>query len=193
MLSNVLFVLALLWLVPLALYDARYRAVPHIAFVAAPCALAMGYAAWRGDWALALIALIAVGASERHRLPAAWGRRVGFIAGLLAAIGLVTWAAPASLAGALAITGFWLCFEIGWWAGADALVAITVALLWPNVMLLVSLAVAHLGLSIIRGRLIRLPRMLSLTELEALGEPGLPALALSVLIYAVLQFVPALS
>ncbi len=189
---SLLLIAALLWLGPLALYDLRHRAVPHIAFVAVPCLLAIGYAALRGDGPLAAMAAVMVAVSERHHLPAI-SRRWVFWIGLLAAIGLIPFASLETLPGAFAVLGFWLSFEIGWWAGADALAAITLALLWPNVLLLVALAVAHLGLSIIRGRPIRLPRMLSLTELESLGEPGLPALALSVLIYAVLQFVPALS
>jgi len=193
MLSLALFVLTLLWLAPLALYDLRHRAVPHIAFVAVPCVLAMGYAVWRGEWPLALIALIVVGVSERHQLPKAWRGPV-FIAGLLAGLGLIPFASPETLPGALAVLGFWLSFELGWWAGADALAAITLALLWPDVLLLIALAVAHLGLSLARRRPIRpstvlragLPRMLTPSELSALGEPGLPALALAVMVYAAL-------
>jgi hypothetical protein len=189
---SLLLLSTLLWLVPLALYDLRHRAVLHIAFVAVPCLLAVGFAALRGDWPLAAMAAVGVAVSERHHLPATFRKWV-FWAGLLAAMGLIPFASPEVLPGAFAVLGFWLSFEIGWWAGADALAAITLALLWPDVLLLVALAVAHLGLSLIARRPIRLPRTLTPSELDALGQPGLPALALSVLIYAVLQFVPALS
>ena len=184
---SLLLIGTLLWLGPLALYDLRHRAVPHIAFVAVPCLLAGGYAALRGDGPLTAMAAVMVAVSERHHLPAI-SRRWVFWIGLLAAMGLIPFASPETLPGAFAVLGFWLSFEIGWWAGADALAAITLALLWPDVLLLVALAVAHLGLSLAqRGRRpIRLPLMLSLKELEALGEPGLPALALSVAIYGTL-------
>lgn len=183
-----LIALALLWLVPLARYDLRYRAVPHIACVAVPCLLATGYAALRGEWALAVIALVAVGASERHRLPTMWRGPV-FLVGLLVAASLLTQVPLETFPGAGAVIGFWLCFEIGWWAGADALAAITLALLWPDMLLLAAFAVAHIGLSLMRRNPICLPRALTPPELEAVGQPGLPALAVAVMVYGIGQWV----
>ncbi len=183
-----MFVLTLLWLIPLAWHDLRHRSVPHIAFVAVPCVLAAGYAALRGEWALAGIALVVVGVSERPRLPATWRKPV-FLVGLLVAASLLTQVPPETFPGAGAVIGFWLCFEISWWAGADALAAITLALLWPDMLLLTAFAIAHIGLSLIRRNPILLPRALTPSELEALGQPGLPALAAAVLVYAALHLI----
>jgi hypothetical protein len=152
-----------------------------------PCPLACVYAVWRGDWQLAVIAGLVVLASERRTLPAVW-RKVAFGLALAACAGVVALNVRNTVAiGAAAIVGFWLFFELGWWAGADALAAITLALLWPGMQLLAALALAHLGLSLVyrrRGRF-PLPRALNADELETVGQPGLPALALTVAIYEI--------
>lgn len=167
-----------LWLALLAEYDLRHRQVPRLAWVAGPCLLAMGLAAARGDWALAASALVALAASERGRLPAS-GRRPALVAGWLACFWLMAWISTPSLMGAVALLGFWLMFELGWWAGADALAAMTLVLLWPTAIMVLVIGIAHLIWAFTRRSAWRWPRPLSADELAATGQPGLPALALA--------------
>ena len=181
----------LMWLMPLAWHDLRYRSVPHIALIALPCLFAAVWSTLCGAWPMAGLAVLAVVASERYRLHTGWIRLVVLGGALLATAILVAWCG-ASLPGAFAILGFWLAYELGWSAGADALAAITLALLWPDVRLLLALAIGHLALALamrLGGRelealTIGRPRRLADAELERLGAPGLPALVLAVTVLA---------
>ncbi len=177
---------AFIWLTALALYDMRHRAVPHLAWVALPCAAAGLLSVWRGDWPLTLAALIVIALSERGRLPSSW-RQPAQAAGGLALAGLLLLMRPDTAPGGMALAGFWLGYELGWWAGADALAAITLALFWPELGLLLAMAVAHLCLGVWQRR--KLPRLRALQppELERFGQPGMPALALTVVIHAALR------
>jgi hypothetical protein len=182
--SELLELWPLAWLLPLALYDLQKREVPHMAFVAIPCALAMLSAVLGGDWTLGLLALLVVAVSERRHLPTPLGTMVLVLSGLSGAL-LLTLTPFEQAPGAIAVLGFWLAYELGWWAGADALVAITLALVWPELKLLVSLAAAHLVLALVvyRGRILMFPRRLSADELAQVGVAGLPALALSAALF----------
>ncbi len=176
-----------LWLTPLAVYDLRYKEVPNTGVVLLPLAAAAAGTAWSGNWALAALAGVVVAASERDRLPAALARRVLFFIAGAAAGGLLFLVWPDSLPGAFAILAFWLMYEMRWWAGADALVAITLALLWPDLRLVAALGLAHLLLApLLRGpaALLRLgrPRVLTNSELDEVAVPGLPALALTAML-----------
>ncbi len=195
----------LAWLIPLAHHDLRKREVPHIAFVAVPFALAALAGAWRGGWTMALMAITLVAITERARLWPAL-HRPALAGGLAICAGLLI-LSPFELApGALSLVGFWLAYELGWWAGADALAAMALALLWPDdIRLLVSLAVAHIVAALaahfcirckgplrhspLRGSqgrlLLPLPRKLSAAELQAVGAPGLPAIALTAALFAI--------
>lgn len=179
----------LAWLIPLALYDLRKREVPNIAFVAAPCALAALAAALRGDWALGALTVVGVAASERRHLPGRWGV-VTFATVLVACAALLILTPFERSPGAVAIIGFWLAYELGWWAGADALAAMTLALMWPDIQLLVALAAAHMVVAIFlyRGRVMAFPRWLSSKDLEQVGVAGMPAIALGAAIYAAWQW-----
>ena len=64
----------LAWLIPLAHTIYASGEAPHIAFVAVQCALAGLTAILRGEWPLAITALLIVAASERSRLPASLRR-----------------------------------------------------------------------------------------------------------------------
>jgi hypothetical protein len=169
----------LAWLVPLALYDLRRREVPNITFVAVPCGLAALGAAVDGVWTLGALVFLIVAASERNRLPKLWGT-IALVAALSGSAGLLMFTPFEQSPGVIAIIGFWLAYELGWWAGADALAAMTLAILWPEVRLLVSLAAAHLAIAVFlhRGRAMRFPRKLSPGELEQIGVAGMPAIAL---------------
>lgn len=174
----------LAWLIPLALYDLQKREVPHIAFVAAPCFLAAFAAILRGDASLGVLALVLIAISERQHLPKPLAR-VALMSVLLSSVGLLLITLFEQSPGALALIGFWLAYELGWWAGVDALAAMTLAILWPDVMLLVSLGVAHLGLAFLlpHNKLFTRPRRLTEAELEQVGVAGLPSIALGAALY----------
>lgn len=177
---------AIIWLTILAIYDVRRRTIPHIAWVALPCAAASLLSFRQGDWPLATSAIVLIALSERRCLPIAW-RKPSLGVGCLAVAGLLARLAPEHLPGGAAVVGFWLMFELGWWAGADALAAMTLALLWPELNLLIALAAAHLGLGVWQRRPWSRLRVLRPSELEVVGQPGLPALALTVVIHAGLR------
>lgn len=179
----------LAWLAPLALYDWRKRAVPHIAFVAIPCGLAIITAWLHGMWMLGAVALLVVGVSERRQLPGPFAALFLSLA-LPGAVGLIVVSPIAQLPGVLAILGFWAAYELGWWAGADALAAITLAVAWPDIQWLVSLAAAHgaMSLALPRGQIPGYPRRLSPAELDQVGVAGLPAIALAAGIYILWQW-----
>jgi hypothetical protein len=183
--------LALLWLAPLAFYDLRHRAVPHITTVALPCLLAMIYAANAGTWQLSVLAVTTVLITERYRLRSRRLQPIAFACAVVTSTVLVA-CSGADAPGAMAIVGFWIAYELGWWAGADALAAITLALVWPDVRLLVSLAAAHLALALLArwARRSASPtlswkiRRMDAEELERSGAPGLPAMVLAVAMMA---------
>ena len=183
--------LALLWLAPLAFYDLRHRAVPHIATVALPCLLAMIYAALTGAWLLSALAVMTVVSTERYRLRSRRLQPVVFACAIVTSTVLMV-VSGANAPGAMAIVGFWIAYELGWWAGADALAAITLALVWPDVRLLVSLAAAHLALALFARWARRSAsstlswrlRRIDVEELERSGAPGLPAMVLAVALMA---------
>lgn len=181
----------LAWLIPLAIYDLRKREVPGMAFVAAPCAVIALIAAWRGEWPLAALWVVTLAASERHRVRSK-AARLAVVAAAIAACLALIWLTPLeSWPGALSIPAFWLAYEIGWWAGADALAAIALAMLWPDIRLVVCFAASHALMAALRrvrsGRqplplALMLPRVLTADELDQFGAPGLPAIALGALL-----------
>ena len=179
----------LAWLAPLAAYDLEHRAVPHAHWIYWPWLLVCGCVAARGDWQLALTAELIFLASERATWPPIRQRvAVGLaLAGSLGALALSF--SAQNVMGTLTLLGFWMFFELGWWAGVDALTASALVLLWPNMLFLAALAAAHLGLGLAfrRTRHLRFPSVLKPGELEALGDPGLPALALTVVLYTGLE------
>jgi len=197
-------VIVLAWLMPLALYDLAYHEVPHIAFAVVPCLAGMIYVAWQGDWTLAVIAAVVIAASERHHLPLKLLRRMVVIMAGLASLGLILATDPNVIAGALLVTCFWFAYEMGRWGGADALAAITLALLWPDLRFVLLFAIAHLALAVVfRPGLVKqlaatpgsafqkllTLRPISPDELERVGNPGLPPLVLTVVLLVIWESV----
>jgi hypothetical protein len=172
-------IMVIVWLAPLAAYDLRFREVPHMACVAVPCAAGMVYSFATGAWPVGVIALMAVAASERRALQNADIGRWAF-GGALIQGGALALASGEDVPGAFAVLGFWLAYEVGWWAGADALAAMTLALLWPDVRLLVALGVAHMAIAVV----VHATRRLSQTPASA--SPGLPALLLAAMLRMVI-------
>ncbi len=136
--------LVLVWLVPLAVYDLQRKEVPHMACVGVPCLAAMVYAVAAGTWQVSVVGALVVAASERNAIRSRQARRWLLVATLLI-VCLLVLASGEAAPGAIAVLGFWLAYELGWWAGADAMAAIALALIWPSIWLLVSLAGAHIA------------------------------------------------
>lgn len=176
-----IFGVVIAWLGVVSWFDLRKNEIPHSAWALIPLVTALIYRSWLGDWNLALLSLLVAAVSEREHI-AEW-------MGWLELKQIVSWlpvlflgayfALPISPMTTIAIFGFWLAWELGWWGGADASCAITLCLVWPEVGFLLAFLAAHLAavlalgtLSLIRSKKISLHRI-----------PGLPLLLASVLIY----------
>ncbi len=169
----------LIWLGIVSWFDLRTRQIPHSAWVAIPFLLGCGFRVHHGGWELALISIFMLIVSERkfiskirylHPLKSIflW---VPIIA--LAAIN----AGTRSLIPTLGVIGFWVAWELQIWGGADAMVSMTLVLIWPDGELLVSLFLANLlvaliatGVSLVRERKFRIHEL-----------PGLPILLLTMI------------
>ncbi len=171
----------LIWLAPLALYDLRRKEVPHMACVAGPCLAAVVHAFSAGAWQLGAVAGLAVAASERHAIRDARLQRGLFIVALPLASVLALTSGEAA-PGAIAVLGFWLAYELGWWAGADAVVAITLAILWPDIRFLAVLGTAHVGVAVCM-RVMRWLRRARPMVFSRNPVPGLPVICLAALLY----------
>ena len=177
----------LIWLAPLALYDLRRKEVPHMACVVVPCFAAVVHAFAVGAWQLGAVGALAIAASERdairHMRARRWLLCVALTLACLLALG-----SGEVTPGAIAILGFWVAYELGWWAGADALVAITLALLWPDIRLLVLLGIVHIGVAV-SIHVLRWWRGARLTIFGLERVPGLPVIYLTVLLRALWSFI----
>lgn len=177
-------VAALIWLLPLAVYDLRRREVPHIACVAVPCLGAAIYAGVNEAPQLAGVAILVIAASERRIVQHHLIRTIALAGAILLAFVLAL-ASGHVAPGAIAILGFWLAYELDWWAGADALAAITLALLWPDIMLLVALGIAHLAVAV-GVRVGGSWNGIKPKSVVARSVPGLPVIGLAALLHVVL-------
>ncbi len=174
------------WLAVLSVYDLRYRSRPeHPIWMLVPLLLAGLYRFWLGGWVLTLLAFTVLVISEREHLPgkaAAWIRRLCMPAVLI----LATVCERQLALGFVNISIFWLAWEAsasGWLPGAiggtDALIAITLTLLWPQAGLVVAILLAHLLASLVAScyDLVR-HRKLTLHSL-----PSVPILAGAVVLF----------
>jgi hypothetical protein len=176
---------ALAWLTVLAVFDVKFHEVPYSGLVLVPYLLASGFAIWRGEWRLGAMVLMVLAASERHRVPEIWQRSI-MAGALVACLVFVSQLRPELIPGAMALICFWLMFEMNWWAGMDAMAAITLVVLWPDLGMVLAIGIAHLALALYRRRGFTLPRRLRPEELLHSGQPGFPALALSMALYLVI-------
>ena len=150
-----------------------------MACVAVPCAAAVVYSFLKGAWPVGVTALLAVAASERGVLRHVRIERWLF-SGALILGGSLALSSGAAVPGGFAVLGFWLAYEVRWWAGADALAAMTLALLWPEIRLLLALGVAHMGAAVCI-HMFRLLRSRTI-GLRFSPVPGLPVIFLAVLL-----------
>jgi hypothetical protein len=172
------------WLIPLAFYDLKTRRVPSGWFAAAPCLISSLIALLRGEWAMVVAAAAIYAVSERASLPDRWMRYAAFTAG----VSVCAWMMmidPLSSPGIISMLGFWFMFELNWWGGVDALLAMGLMLLWNDPRFVVCWLAAQILVQLARGRyfLLAFPRPLKSEELDALGFPALPALTIAALLF----------
>jgi len=176
-------VLVFLWLANLSWQDLKSRQVTHAAWIFIPLLIAAVWQAISGSWSLALLSGLVILMSERSRLPVRWRALVipsGVpLTGILLFAGGLEW-----ILVSLAVIGFWLAWELGVWGGVDALVAITLLLLWPEPALLYGILLANL-LTALAAWGVDLCRRGWVGGLHRL--PGMPVLALAVVIFALLE------
>ena len=137
------------------------------------------------DWALVLLTILIAAVSERERLSRIVRREeIGRIISWLPLSFLGAYLSiQVSPFAALAIIGFWVAWELKWWGGADAVAAMTIILIYPELPFVIAFLVVHLVASI--GLAVR-----SLVNDKKFGLnkiPGLPLLLMAVLLFQIMQ------
>jgi len=181
----IIFGLVVTWLGIVSWFDIRKSEIPHSAWVVIPLIGAGLYRIWQGDWTLVLLAAVVAAVSERYRISKAFGweelsRIITWLPLLFLGAFLSIQSSPLS---ALAIIGFWAAWELKWWGGADATAAITLSLIHPSPVFLLSFLCVHVIVafclfmrSLIKEESIKLHRI-----------PGLPLLLLATIILQTIQ------
>ena len=173
------FGLIFIWLALVSWFDLRKREVPHPAWVIIPLVCVVVYQAVAGDWRLSFLTIIVVMASERQRLAKLSKLRVDtiffWIPWLLSSLYV---AASHNPVGAIAIVAFWAAWELRCWGGADAVTAITLALIWPDMHLVIAVLVVHAFVAVIAS----LVSLIRERKLRVHQFPGLPLLMLSAML-----------
>ena len=173
------------WLGIVSWFDIRKNEIPHSGWVIIPLIGACFYRAWQGDWALVLLSVIIAAVSERERLSRIVrrediGRIITWVPLLFLGVYLSIQVSPFA---ALAIIGFWVAWELEWWGGADALAAMIIILIYPELSFIMAFLVVHgivtIGLAI--GSLLKEKKI----ELHKI--PGLPLLLMAVLLFQIMQ------
>lgn len=173
------------WLGVISWFDIRKNEIPHSAWVIVPLIGACAYRAWQGGWALVLLTVIIAAVSERERLSRVVRREeIGQIITWLPLLFLGAFLSiQVSPFAALAIIGFWIAWELKWWGGADALAAMTIILIYPELLFIIAFLGVHVVASI--GLAIR-----SLVKDKKFGLhkiPGLPLLLMAVFLFQIVQ------
>ena len=166
--------IVLVWLGIVSWFDLRTKEIPHSAWVLLPLIGAATYRLILGNWQLVLLAVVVILASERARI-AQWSqiKTMAVVFSWIPAIGfLIYLAALQNPLGAIAVVAFWAAWELHAWGGADAVASIALILLWPDLLLVLSLLIVHFaaalvvtGISLVKERKFRLHQL-----------PGLPLL-----------------
>lgn len=172
------------WLLLISWFDLRKREVPHTIWVVIPLICAALYQAIAGDWQLSFLTVMVALASERQRLAKLSELRVDtiffWIPWLLACLYV---AASRNAVGAIAIVACWAAWELGCWGGADAVTAITLTLIWPDMRLVIAVLIVHASVAVIAS----LVSLIRERKLRVHQFPGLPLLLLSAVLQLVLS------
>ena len=137
----IIFVFVVTWLGIVSWFDIRKNEIPHSAWVVIPLIGAGLYRIWQGDWTLVLLAAVVAAVSERDRISQAFGweelsRIITWLPLLFLGGFLSIQSSPLS---ALAIIAFWAAWELMWWGGADAVAAIAIILIYPEIAFILDL------------------------------------------------------
>jgi len=84
----------------------------------------------------------------------------------------------------LAIIGFWVAWEFKWWGGADATAAITLILIYPELIFIAAFLGVHVFVTI--GLAIR--SLMKEKSIQLHKIPGLPLLLLAVVSLQIIQY-----
>ena len=175
----IIFVFVVTWLGIVSWFDIRKSEIPHSAWVVIPLIGAGLYRIWQGDWTLVLLAAVVAAVSERDRISQAFGweelsRIITWLPLLFLGAFLSIQSSPLS---ALAIIGFWAAWELKWWGGADAVGAMTIILIYPEITFILAFLIVHAITaimltirSLIKEKTARLHRI-----------PGLPLILIAVI------------
>jgi hypothetical protein len=103
------------------------------------------YRILQGDWTLVLLAVLVAAVSERYRISTVFGweelsRIITWLPLLFLGAFLSIQTSPLS---ALAIMGFWVAWELKWWGGADAVAAIAIILIYPEIAFILAFLIVH--------------------------------------------------
>ncbi|MAT45457.1 MAG: hypothetical protein CL609_24275 [Anaerolineaceae bacterium] len=141
----IIFGLVIIWLGIISWFDIRKNEIPHSAWVIIPLFGAGVYRIWQGDWLFVLLAGLVATVSERER--------ISQIIGWKEIVRIKTWfpllflgaifSIQASPITALSIIGFWAAWELKWWGGADAVAAITLILIYPEITFILTFLIVH--------------------------------------------------
>jgi len=175
----IIFGLVVTWLGIVSWFDIRRNEIPHSAWVVIPLIGAAVYRILQGDWTLVLLAGVVAAVSERNRISQAfgWEELNRIITGLpLLFLGafLSIQSSPLS---ALAIIGFWAAWELKWWGGADAVAAITIILIYPEITIILAFLIVH----VIATIMLTIKSLVKEQTVRFHRIPGLPLILLAVI------------
>jgi len=141
----IIFGLVVTWLGIVSWFDIRKSEIPHSAWVVIPLMGAGLYRILQGDWTLVLLAVLVAAVSERYRISTVFGweelsRIITWLPLLFLGAFLSIQTSPLS---ALAIMGFWVAWELKWWGGADAVAAIAIILIYPEIAFILAFLIVH--------------------------------------------------
>ena len=141
----IIFGLVVTWLGIVSWFDIRKNEIPHSAWVIIPLIGACFYRAWQGNWALVLLTILVAAVSERERISQLFGweeigKMITWFPLLFLGVYLSVQTTPFAT---LAIIGFWAAWELKWWGGADAVGAMTIILIYPDITFILAFLIVH--------------------------------------------------
>jgi len=174
-----IFGLVVTWLGIVSWFDIRKSEIPHSAWVVIPLIGAGLYRIWQGDWTLVLLAAVVAAVSERYRVSQAFGweelsRIITWLPLLFLGAFLSIQSLPLS---ALAIIGFWAAWELKWWGGADAVGAMTIILIYPEITFILAFLIVHA----IAAIMLTIRSLVKEKTVRVHRIPGLPLLFIAVI------------
>ena len=175
----IIFILVVVWLGIVSWFDIRKSEIPHSAWVIIPLIGACFYRTWQGNWALVLLTILVAAVSERERISHLFGweeigKMVTWFPLLFLGIYLSIQSSPLS---ALAIIGFWAAWELKWWGGADAVGAMTIILIYPEITFILAFLIVHA----IAAIMLTIRSLVKEKTVRVHRIPGLPLLFIAVI------------